>query len=89
MVVLLATELRRPDGRPAVPIVGLLLLHVHSYGLKLVVHHLPSAYGIAGTLEPLAPVLQPALWGCLLLSGLAAVRVGAASSLGSVMRAPY
>jgi len=75
-ILLLAAELDRPDGRPALPVVGLLLLHVHSYGLRA-----------AGTLTPeWVPdlLIQPGLWGNLLLVGLAAARVAAAADLGGV-----
>jgi hypothetical protein len=73
VVLLVAAELDRPGGRPALPVAGLLLLQVHAYGLKL-----------AGETAPawLPPVtLQPGLWGNLLLVGLAFTRVAAAGGL--------
>ncbi|QGX95320.1 DUF2029 domain-containing protein [Haloplanus rallus] len=70
VVLLLAAELDRPDGRPTVPVVGLLLLHVHSYGLRTAGLLLPE--WVPGLL------IQPGLWGNLLLVGLAAARVAAA-----------
>lgn len=74
VVVLLAVELER-DGRPVVPLVGLLLLHLHSYGLKFFVDHLPPVFPAMEALKPVYWLLQPGLWGNLLLVGLAAVRV--------------
>ncbi|WP_251341749.1 glycosyltransferase family 87 protein [Haloplanus halophilus] len=70
VLLLVAAELDRPDGYPALPLVGLLLLHGHSYGLRT-----------AGRLAPeWVPgiLIQPGLWGNLLLVGLAAVRVARA-----------
>lgn len=69
-VLLLAAELDRPDGRPVLPVVGLLLLHVHAYGLREAVTVAPS------WIPPV--LLQPGLWGNLLLVGLAGARVAAA-----------
>ncbi|AXG05823.1 DUF2029 domain-containing protein [Haloplanus rubicundus] len=69
-VLLVAAELDRPDGHPALPVVGLLLIQFHSYGLRW-----------AGTAAPEwlpAVLLQPGLYGNLLLVGLAAARVAAA-----------
>lgn len=74
VVVLLAVELER-DGRPVVPLVGLLLVHLHSYGLKFFVNYLPSVFPAIRALEPVYWLLQPGLWGNLLLVGLAAARV--------------
>jgi hypothetical protein len=70
VVLLVAAELDRADGRPALPVVGLLLLHAHSYGLRAAVELAPA--WVPGA------VLQPGLWGNLLLVGLAAARVAAA-----------
>jgi alpha-1,2-mannosyltransferase len=72
VVLLVAAELDRPDGRPAVPVVGLLFLQVHSYGLREL-----------GTVAPEwlpALLLQPGLYGNLLLVGLAGARVAAAGA---------
>lgn len=72
VVLLVAAELDRPAGRPAVPVAGLLLVHVHSYGLRLAGETAPA--WVADV------VLQPGLWGNLLLVGLAGVRVATARS---------
>jgi hypothetical protein len=88
-VVLLAVELER-DGRPLVPVVALLLLHFHSYGTKVAVDRvfaslphahasLPVLYGDFGSLAVTA--LQPGVWGALLLTGLAGVRVWRAAAV--------
>ncbi|MFB6101067.1 MAG: glycosyltransferase family 87 protein [Haloplanus sp.] len=76
VVLLVAAELDRPDGRPALPVLGLLLLHLHSYGL-----------GGAGEVAPEwipGLLLQPGLFGNLLLVGLAGARVAAAGGPLSV-----
>lgn len=75
VVVLLAVEFDRPDGRPALPLVGFLLLQFHSYGLKLLVDTVPRGVVSLELLKTAAFLFQPGLWGNLLLVGLAAVRV--------------
>lgn len=75
--ILLAVELDL-DGRPAIPVIGLLLVHVHAYGLRFLVVELPPLVPSLEALEPHYLLLQPGLWGNLLLLGLAAVRVGEA-----------
>jgi alpha-1,2-mannosyltransferase len=74
VVVLLAVEFDHPRGRPTVPLVGLLLLQFHSYGLKLIVDIVPQYLPAFGALRPAYFLFQPGLWGCLVLVGLAAVR---------------
>jgi hypothetical protein len=74
-VVLVAVELDRADGRPALPVLGVFLAGCHAYGLKLIVDILPSVTPGFAALEPLYPALQPGLWGNLLVFGLALVRV--------------
>lgn len=73
ILVLLAIELDR-DGDPTVPIAGLLFLHLHAMGLKFVIDNVASLFP---PLEIFAPywLLQPGLWGNLLVFGLAVVRV--------------
>lgn len=85
-VVLLAIEFER-GGRPEIVLVGLLLVHVHAYGLRLLVVVLPNDVPAMTALEPAYPLLQPGLWGNLLLVGLAAVRVGRATTVPSWLRA--
>lgn len=75
-VVLVAVELERADGRgrPALPAFGVLFAATHAYGLKLVVDVLPDVVPGFAALEPLYFLLQPGLWGNLLVFGLALVR---------------
>ncbi|WP_435067392.1 glycosyltransferase family 87 protein [Haloplanus sp. C73] len=70
VVLLVDAELDRPDGYPAIPVVGLLLLHVHSYGLREAGMLAPGWYPEL--------LLQPGLFGNLLIVGLAFARVAAA-----------
>ena len=81
VVVLLASELGREDGHPAVPVVGLWLAAVHAYGLYAVVNVLPDRVPGGGALAEHAALLQPGLWGTLLLVGLAGWRVAEASDV--------
>lgn len=75
VVVLLAVEFAREDGRPLLPVLALWLLNVQAYGIKLVVHHLPAGVPFAESLVQATPFLQPGLWGNLILLGLAGYRV--------------
>ncbi|PSQ18769.1 hypothetical protein BRD00_04215 [Halobacteriales archaeon QS_8_69_26] len=75
VVVLLAVEFARENGRPLLPVLALWLLNVQAYGIKLVVHHLPDGFPAADTLVQATPILQPGLWGNLVLLGLAGYRV--------------
>ncbi|WP_119818809.1 glycosyltransferase family 87 protein [Halalkaliarchaeum desulfuricum] len=74
VVVLLALELDRNVGRPEIPLLGLLFLHVHAYGL-VTFGQISESILASNALRPLLPVLQPGLWGAVLLVGLAFVRV--------------
>lgn len=73
IVLLLAIEFER-DGHPILPIVALWLIQVHIYGLLLIVG-LPEVVPLSGLLIDWAALLQPALWGNLILVGLATYRV--------------
>lgn len=55
------------DGKPWLPVLAVLLAHLHAYGLKLLVATLAEPWLLA--------LLQPGLWGNLLLVGLAGWRV--------------
>lgn len=81
--ILIACELDR-DGYPLVPVVGLFLAGVHSYGLKLVVDVVPTWSSWLTVVRELSPWLQPGLWGNLLVLGLAMVRVAGVASLSSL-----
>ncbi|MEF8830075.1 MAG: glycosyltransferase family 87 protein [Halobacteriales archaeon] len=78
--ILTASELRR-DGHPAVPVAGLLLVHLHSYGLWLLVVRMSEAVPATTALRPAYFLLQPGLWGAALLFGLALARVLQAASV--------
>ena len=74
VVVLIAIEVRS-EGEPLIPVVALLLLHLHAYGLLFIVDVLPIWSALGGAIQPVFGVLQPGLWRNLLLVGFAAVRV--------------
>jgi alpha-1,2-mannosyltransferase len=87
-VVLLATELERDGGWPAVPVLAVLLLHVHAYGLHFLTHP-PGWLPLGEAVRASAGWLQPGAWGTLLLVGLAATRVADHASLSALdARAP-
>jgi len=75
IVALLAIEWRRDVGRPIVPVVALVLLHVHAMALRLFVDRFWVRFEFVSALQPVVGLLQPGLWGNLLLVGLATVRV--------------
>ncbi|MEF8852101.1 MAG: glycosyltransferase family 87 protein [Haloarculaceae archaeon] len=84
-LVLFAGELER-DGYPAVPVLALLSVSLHSYGLKFVVDVLPNLTPFFGGLRPAFPLFQPGLWGNTVLVALAAVRVAEhVDALGAVL----
>lgn len=74
---LVAVELdRAAAGRPAVPalpVVGVLLCHVHAYGLYALAHY-PTVWPGASVVEWALPVLQPAIYGTVAIFGLAVYR---------------
>jgi hypothetical protein len=70
VVLLVAAELDRPGGYPGLPVAGLLCLQFHAYGLRW-----------AGMIAPEwvpGVLLQPGLYGNLVLVGLAGARVATA-----------
>ncbi len=83
VVALLATELRREDGHPVVPVVGLFLAAVHPYGFLAILRLLADAAptSMYDPLRTAAGLLQPGLWAALLLVGLATYRVAQAATL--------
>lgn len=62
------------DRRPTIPLLALLLLHIQAYGTRVFVS-LPDALPGASLLAEGAPILQPGLYGNVLLIGLAAYRL--------------
>jgi len=84
VVLLLDWELRH-DGYPELVLFGLLCVHLHSYGLKFLVHNMPDYFPVwEEWLRPHYLLLQPGLWGTSVLVGLAAVRVGGTVDPGAV-----
>jgi hypothetical protein len=81
-VILVAEELDR-DGYPELVLVGVLLLHCHAYGLRVLVVTLPDAVPAFDALRPVYLLLQPGLWGNAVLVGLAAVRVVQTTALST------
>lgn len=73
-VILLAGELER-DGYPELVLTGVFSLHFHAHGLRFLVVTVPEAVPAFEVLRPVYLLLQPGLWGNVLLAGLAAVRV--------------
>jgi hypothetical protein len=82
-VILLSLELDRPDGRPWLPVLAVLLVHLQTVGLQVLVKH-PEILPVGQVLSGYAAWLQPALWGTAILAGLATVRVADHASLPSV-----
>ncbi|MFW6152841.1 MAG: glycosyltransferase family 87 protein [Halobacteriota archaeon] len=72
IIALLVIEHRR-DGRPDLPIISLALFQLHIFGLRALVS-LPAWVPLADYVIGWSPWLQPALWGNLILVGLAAYR---------------
>ncbi len=64
-LVLFVSELEREDGYPLIPVIAVLLLHTHTYGTRVSLHLLDPSWAV---------LLQPGVYGTLLLVGLAAVR---------------
>lgn len=74
VVVLLAVEFDR-DGRPALPVLAALLMNVHAYGLRTIAASLPQWIPPSPAFAPVLALVQPGLWGNLLLVGLATFRL--------------
>lgn len=79
-VVLVALELDRPDGYAWIPVLSVLLFHLHRYGVELLKYPpewFPAFVGEHGAW------FQPGMWATFLLVGLAAYRVAECASLPS------
>lgn len=63
------------DGRPELPVVALLLLQFHSYGLLAIGTFVLDPVEALQRVDALYWLVQPGLWGAALLAGLLAVRV--------------
>ena len=65
-VILLSVELRRDGGLPEIPVLAVLLLHVHTYGTRAAILLFNGSTAV---------LLQPGVYGTFLLVGLAAGRL--------------
>jgi hypothetical protein len=81
-VILLGVEINRDNGRPWLPVLAVLLLHVHAYGTRLLVAP-PAWLPLSEVVQGLAAGgwLQPGGWATLLLIGLSAARVAEGARL--------
>jgi alpha-1,2-mannosyltransferase len=79
-LVLLAIEFDQPDGYPVLPVLAVLLVHLHRYVLEVIVAP-PAWVPLGSLLQTNAALLQPGVWGTLLLGGLAAYRVSEHATL--------
>lgn len=74
-LIVLASETRLSGGSLIVPLVSLALVQVHPYGISVLSW---VGEGALAPLEPLrlfVPILQPALWGIILLAGFIVFRI--------------
>lgn len=94
VVTMTAVELDA-DGWPTLPVVSLVLLHSHSYGLRLAGVLIPPLFSGPETALPVldatvvdfvVSLVQPGVWGALLLGTLAAVRVADAATVPSALQ---
>lgn len=67
-IILVADEIRRENGRPWIPVLAVLLVHVHTYGTRAAIHLLDRSWAV---------LVQPGVWGTFLLVGLATARLSA------------
>lgn len=73
-IILVAVEFDHPSGRPWLPVVAILLVHLHRYVVELLVN--TPAWIPAGTFfTERAGWFQPAMWATFILVGLAALRL--------------
>lgn len=65
-VILLSVELKRRDGYPELPVLAILLVHVHTYGTRAAIHLLDRSAAV---------LVQPGVYGTVIVASLAAVRL--------------
>lgn len=75
VVILLAIELERPRGYPAIPVLVVLLVHLQVYVVHFALHP-PGWLPLGAAIGDHVAVVQPGMWATFLLVGLAAYRVG-------------
>jgi len=73
-IIMIAHELDRPDGYAWIPVLSVLLFHLHRYGLELIIVP-PEWLPAAGFIRDNAPWFQPGMWASFMLVGLVAWRV--------------
>ncbi|MFB6120030.1 MAG: glycosyltransferase family 87 protein [Halobacteriaceae archaeon] len=80
-VILLALELDRPDGYPWIPVLAVLLFHLHRYSVEVAINR-PDLLPVGSSfVRAHAPWFQTGMWATFLLVGLAAVRVAEHAAL--------
>ena len=84
-VIMIAHELDRPDGYAWLPVLSVLLFHLHRYGLEVIILP-PDWLPARGFVQQHAPWFQPGMWASLLLVGLIAVRVAEHGRLPPALR---
>lgn len=86
-LILTAIELRRETGSPWIPVLAILLVHLHRYVLDLLMNHARVVpYG--EFLQAQVAWIQPGMWGTYLLVGLAAYRVAAYATTPEMLATP-
>ncbi|MFB6186851.1 MAG: hypothetical protein ABEI86_08305, partial [Halobacteriaceae archaeon] len=73
-IILTKTEYER-SGHLWLPVLSVFLLNIQAYGYKLLVDGLPPLIPIESITRPLVVMLQPGVWGNLILFGLAVFRI--------------
>lgn len=86
-LILLAIELDRPSGYPSLPVLSVLLIHLHRYGVELAVNP-PAGLPLREFVKSNAAWFQPGMWGTFLLVGLAAYRVAEHASMPDWLARP-
>lgn len=72
--ILIAVEFEVPDGRPWLPVLAILAIHLHRYVVELLVNT-PGWLPAGAFLTEHAGWFQPAMWATFVLVGLAAFRL--------------
>lgn len=73
-VILVAVEFEVPKGRPWLPVLAVLLVHLHRYVIEFAINT-PAFVPAGSVLTEHAAWFQPAMWATFILVGLAAVRL--------------
>lgn len=84
-VIMVAHELDRPDGYAWLPVLSVLLFHLHRYGLELIIVP-PEWLPAAGFIRENAAWLQPGMWASFMLVGIIVVRVGEHATVPPTVR---